>query len=322
MNKILERALVGFFVLVAAALLIGTILAVSGTFSSGGVPHHTYFKSAGGLVPGAVVRYAGMKAGKVDTVRVDPNDSTRIEIDLRVRPDIPVKTDSVAKITTLGPLSDNYVEIGAGTKGAPLAPSGSELKSVETIGIGDLGDIIGNLTPVATQVMQNLNQRLTELQVTIARVNDLLNDKNRENVGGSLNNLNAMLADSRPKVSASLANIQVASAKLVPLLDNLKVTMNQANDTLSHVDSVVLENRQDIRAIVIKLKETMITASSLIEQLKSTTDLNSDNIDQIIVNIRETTENMKQLTDALKANPSELIRGNRVKDRKPGQPVK
>jgi len=322
MNNIRERALVGFFVLIAAALLIGTILAVSGTFSSGGVPHHTYFKSAGGLVPGAVVRYAGMKAGKVETVRVDPKDSTRIEIDLRVRPDIPVKTDSVAKITTLGALSDNYVEIGAGTKGAPLAPSGSELKSVETIGIGDLGDIIGNLTPVATQVMQNLNQRLTELQVTIARVNDLLNDKNRENVGGSLNNLNAMLADSRPKVSASLANIQVASAKLVPLLDNLKVTMNQANDTLSHVDSVVLENRQDIRAIVIKLKETMITASSLIEQLKSTTDLNSDNIDQIIVNIRETTENMKQLTDALKANPSELIRGNRVKDRKPGQPVK
>jgi phospholipid/cholesterol/gamma-HCH transport system substrate-binding protein len=322
MNNIRERALVGFFVLVAAALLIGTILAVSGTFSSGGVPHHTYFKSAGGLVPGAVVRYAGMKAGKVDTVRVDPNDSTRIEIDLRVRPDIPVKTDSVAKITTLGALSDNYVEIGAGTTGAPLAPPGSELKSAETIGIGDLGDMIGGLTPVANQVMQNLNQRLTELQVTIARVNDLLNDKNRENIGSSLGNLNAMLADGRPKVSASLANIQVASAKLVPLLDNLKATMNQANATLSHVDSVVLENRQDIRTIVIKLKETMITASSLIEELKSTTDLNTDNIDQIIVNIRETTENMKQLTEELKANPSALIRGYKVKDRKPGQPVK
>ncbi len=322
MNNIRERALVGLFVLIASALLIGTILAVAGTFSSGGVPHHTYFKSAGGLVPGAVVRYAGMKAGKVERVRVDPKDSTRIEIDLRVNPDIPVKTDSIAKITTLGALSDNYVEIGAGTKGAPLAPPGSELKSTETIGIGDLGDIIGGLTPIATQVMQNLNQRLTELQVTIARVNDLLNDRNRENIGNSLGNLNGMLADSRPKVSVSLANIQVASAKLVPLLDNLKATMNQANATLSHVDAVVVENRQDIRAIVIKLKETMYTASSLLEQLKNTTDLNTDNIDQIIVNIRETTENMRELTEALKANPSVLIRGERVKDRKPGQPVK
>jgi phospholipid/cholesterol/gamma-HCH transport system substrate-binding protein len=322
MKSMREQALVGLFVLVAAALLIVTVLAVAGTFSSGGVPHHTYFKSAGGLTPGAVVRYAGMKAGKVETVRVDPKDSTRIEIDFRVRPGIPVKTDSIAKITTLGALSDNYVEVGAGTKDAPLAPPDSELKSVETIGIGDIGDIIGNLTPEAQQVMQNLNQRITELQVTIARVNDLLNDKNRENISGSLGNLNGMLADSRPKVSASLTNIQAASAKLVPLLNELKVTMDQANVTLSHVDSVVVENRQDIRTIVIKLKETMITASSLIEQIKSTADLNTDNIDQIIVNIRETTENMKELTEELKANPSALLRGNRLKDRKPGQPVK
>jgi phospholipid/cholesterol/gamma-HCH transport system substrate-binding protein len=322
MNSRREQALVGLFVVVATALLILTVLAVAGTFSSGGVPHHTYFKSAGGLTPGAVVRYAGMKAGKVVGVRVDPNDSTRIEIDFRVNHGVPVKTDSIAKISTLGALSDNFVEVGAGTKDAPLAPPGSELKSVETIGIGDLGDIIGNLSPVATQVMQNLDERLTELKVTIARVNDLLNDKNRENISGSLGNLNVMLADSRPKVSASLTNIQAASAKLVPLLDNLKVTMDKANVTLSHVDSVVVENRQDIRTIVIKLKETMINASSLIEELKNTTDLNADNIDQIIVNIRETTENMKVLTEELKENPSELIRGNRVKDRKPGQPVK
>ena len=55
--------------------MIGTILAVSGTFSTGGVAHHTYFKSAGGLLPGAMVRYGGMKAGKVDGVKVDPNDN-------------------------------------------------------------------------------------------------------------------------------------------------------------------------------------------------------------------------------------------------------
>jgi phospholipid/cholesterol/gamma-HCH transport system substrate-binding protein len=318
MKSTRAQALVGLFVLIAAALLIGTILAVSGTFSSGGVPHHTFFKSAGGLVPGAMVRYAGMKAGKIEGVRVDPLDSTRIRIDFRVRAGIPVKVDSVAKITTLGALSDNYLEIGTGTRNAQLAPPGSELKSVETIGIGDLGDMLGDLTPVAKEVMQNLNQRLTELQVTIARVNDLLDDKNREHISGSLTNLNAVLADSRPKVAVSLTNIQAASGKLSPLLDNLKTTMDEANKTLSHVDALVVENRQDIRSIVVNLKETMITASSLIEELKNTTDLNTDNIDQIIQNIRATTENMRQLTEELKANPSILIRGNRVKDRKPG----
>lgn len=319
MNSMREQVLVGLFVLIAAALLIGTILAVSGTFSSGGVPYHTYFKSAGGLVPGAMVRYGGMAAGKVDGVHVDPKDSTRIEIDFRVRPNIPVKTDSIAKITALGALSDNYVEVGTGTKNGQLAPPGSELKSAETLGIGDLADMVGSLTPIANQTLQTLNERLTELKVTIARVNDLLNDRNRANIGGSLGNLNAMLAEDRPKVSASLTNVQAASAKLVPLLDNLKKTMDEANLTLGHVDSLVVENRADIRAIVVELRETMLTASSLLDQLKNMTEDNEDNIDQIIVNIRAATESMKELTDELKANPSLLIRGSSLKDRKPGQ---
>jgi phospholipid/cholesterol/gamma-HCH transport system substrate-binding protein len=319
MNPKREQAAVGLFVLVAAALLIGTILVVSGAFSSGGVAHYAYFKSAGGLLPGAAVRYGGMNAGKVEAVRVDPKDTTRIEIDFKVQRDIPVKTDSIAKISSLGALSDNYVEIGTGTKDGQLALPGSELKTVETLGIGDLGDMIGSLTPVANQVMQTLNQRLVELQVTLARVNDLLNDRNRENVSSSLANLNAMLAENRPMISGSLANVQAASAKLVPLLDNLKTTMDEANKALSHIDSVVVENREDIRAIVVELKGTMLTASSLLDEIKNTADNNTDNIDQIILNIRSTTENMKELTNSLKLNPSMLIRGNGGKDRKPGE---
>ncbi len=319
MNSKREQAWVGLFVLIAAALLIGTVLAVAGTFSVSGVSHHAYFKSAGGLLPGATVRYAGMKAGRVETVRVDPQDSTRIEVAFTVGHAIPVKTDSVAKITSLGPLDENYVEVGTGTKGAPLAPPGSEIKSVATVGIADLGDMIGNLAPVAQQVLQNLNQRLVELQVTVARVDDLLNDRNRANISEGLGNLNAMLAEDRPKVSATLSNVQAASAKIGPLLDDLKITMKQANDALSHVDSVVVENRQDIRAAVVELKQTLLTASSLMEQLKNTMDRNTDNIDEILVNLRVTTENTKQLTDSLKTRPSVLIRGDTVKDRKPGE---
>jgi phospholipid/cholesterol/gamma-HCH transport system substrate-binding protein len=266
-----------------------------------------------------MVRYGGMEAGKVDAVHVDPKDSTRIEIDFRVRPGIPVKTDSVAKISALGALSDNYVEIGTGTRNGQLAPPGSELKSAETLGIADLGDMIGSLTPIAKQTMETLNQRLIELQVTIARVNDLLNDKNRQNISGSLSNLNGMLVEDRPKVSATLTNVQTASAKIAPLLDDLKKTIAQANAALSHVDAVVVENREDIRAIVVKLRETMVTASALMDQIKNTADNNVDNIDEILLNIRAATENLKELTQELKTRPSTLIRGGGVKDRKPGE---
>src|SRR5215472_18022232 len=117
-----EQVWVGLFVLVVAALLIGTVLSVTGTFSRGNIPHRSYFKFAGGLEPGAAVRYGGMKAGSVQSVRVDPENSTRIEVDFNVYPDIPLKTDSVAKIASLGPLGDNYVELSTGTRQAPPAP--------------------------------------------------------------------------------------------------------------------------------------------------------------------------------------------------------
>ena len=112
-------------------------------------------------------------------------------------------------------------------------------------------------------MLQTLNQRLNELQVTMARANDLLSDRNRANVSAALGNANSMLAEDRPKVSATLTNVQTASAQLRPLLDDLKKTMAQANDALGHIDAVVLENRQDLRSSVAELRQTLLTASSV-----------------------------------------------------------
>ena len=80
-------------------------------------------------------------------MRVDPGNSTRIEIDIAVDRDAPLKTDSVAKISTLGPLTDNYIEIATGTEHAPLAPPGSELPSAEAFGLPQLGDAVQGMMP-------------------------------------------------------------------------------------------------------------------------------------------------------------------------------
>ena len=314
-----EQVWVGLFVLVAAALLIATVLSVAGTFRRGDIPHRAYFKFAGGLEPGAAVRFGGMKAGSVQAVRVDPDDSTRIEVDFNVARDIPLKADSVAKIASLGALGDNYVELTTGSRQAAAAAPGSVVQSTESVSFSDLGDMVGGLQPMVRQVLQNLNQRLNELQVTVARANDLLNDQNRSNISASLGNVNAMLADSRPKVSATLTNIQTASAQLRPLLDDLKKTMAQANDTLGHFDAVVLENRQDLRSSVAELRQTLLTTSSFVDHLDRTLDYNADNIDQTLENVRVTTQHLKDLTETLKRRPYTLVRADRPRERKPGR---
>ena len=319
MNSRREQVWVGLFVLAAAALLVASVLSVAGVFSRGNIPHRTYVKFAGGLQAGAIVRYAGMRAGSVRQVRVDPEDSTRIEIDFDVSRNTPMRTDSVAKVTSLGPLGDNYVELSTGTRQASLAAPGSVVKSKESMSFGDLGDMAAELQPEVQQALEKLNHRLDELQVTVARANDLLNDRNRANVSASLANVNSMLAEDRPKVSATLENVQTASARLAPLLDDLKKTMAQANDTLGHLDAVVLENRSDLRASLAELRQTLLTASSVTDQLHDTLAYNADNIDETLTNIRVTTQHLKDLTASLKRRPYTLIRADRSPERKPGE---
>jgi len=319
MNSRREQVWVGLFVLAAAALLIGSVLSVAGTFSRGNIPHRAYFKFAGGLEPGAVVRFGGMKAGSVQAVRVDPGDSTRIEVDFNVARDIPLKADSVARIASLGALGDNYVELTTGTRQAAAAAPGSVVRSTESMSFSDLADMVGGLQPMARQALETLNQRLNEVQVTVARANDLLSDRNRSNISAALGNANSMLAESRPKVSATLTDIQTASAQLRLLLDDLKKTMAQANDALGHIDAVVLENRQDLRSSVAELRRTLLTASSVVDQLDRTLDYNADNIDQTLENVRVTTQHLKDLTETLKRRPYTLIRADRPRERKPGE---
>src|SRR5579883_3479421 len=147
-----EQVWVGTFVLAVAALLVAVVLAVSGAFSSNGVSYRTYVRNASGVTAHAPVRYGGLMAGKVTGLRVDPNDPTWIEIDFRVEPGTPIKTDSVARITALGALGESYVEVAAGQKNSPAAPPGSVIPSREMTQLADLGDLIAGLLPKAEGV--------------------------------------------------------------------------------------------------------------------------------------------------------------------------
>ena len=148
-----EQAYVGLFVLVVAALLIATVFALSGTLDKADTPYHAYFKNAGGLGPGAEVRYLnGPPVGRISKVQVDPNDPARMKVDFTAKPNIPVKTDSTVVVTSTSPLGENFLEILAGTPAAPLAKRDAILKSKEPVSFADIADKINELTPQAERI--------------------------------------------------------------------------------------------------------------------------------------------------------------------------
>jgi phospholipid/cholesterol/gamma-HCH transport system substrate-binding protein len=315
-----EQALVGFFVIVASALLIATILYLSGSLSSGLVPYHAYFKNAGGLTPGTEVRYAGgPPIGRVKKVAPDPKDPTRMEIDFSIEPNVPVKTDSRVEIASTSALGENYLGIRPGTAAAPHAPPNSTLPSKEYVSFADIGEMLSGLGPSAQQLVANLNDRVVELKVTLARVNDLLNDENRANISGSLSHIHGMLAENRPAIHSSLNHINDASAKLGPLLDDFRTTSAKANDLITHIDEVIGEDREGIRDSVAKLKQTLTKANELTAQLNNLMSANSENLDEIIDNLRAVSNNMREITETIKTRPYTLIRSSSPKPHEPGE---
>jgi phospholipid/cholesterol/gamma-HCH transport system substrate-binding protein len=314
-----EQALVGLFVLVVAALLITTLFILNGSFNKGDIPYHAFFKNAGGMGPGTEVRYAGgPPVGRVSKVQVDPKDATRMQVDFSVNPNVPVKTDSVALITSNSPLGENFLGIRPGTNAAARAPRDYTLKTVEYTGFSDIADKLNDLAPNAQQLIANLNDRVVELKVTLSRVNDLLNDENRANISASLSDLHGMLREDRPLVHSTLGHVNDATENLKPLIASFQKTSDQANDTLLHLDGMLTENRPDIRQAVLDLRTALNNANSVLASLNDTVNANQENLDEIIDNLRHVTDNLNSFTETIKTRPYTLIRASAPKEHQPG----
>jgi phospholipid/cholesterol/gamma-HCH transport system substrate-binding protein len=315
-----EQVWVGLFVIIAAALLIITVFSLSGAFAGSAKTLHARFHNVAGLEPGATVRYGGgPKIGRVEKIQIDRNDPSLMDMEFSIKSDIPIKTDSHVAILSFSPLGDNHLEIKAGSAGATNAPPGALLPSDPYVGFNDLTAQINQMAPQAQELLRNLNDRVTQLKITVDRVNDLLNDRNRANVSASLEEVHGMLEEDRPEIRSALKNVNAASAKIGPLLDQLHKTIDQTDGTLKKVDNLLDENREDVRASVIKLRQSLENVSVLTSQLEQLLNNNDENIDQILNNIRIVSENLKAFTDTIKTHPQSLVVPNRVRDRKPGE---
>jgi phospholipid/cholesterol/gamma-HCH transport system substrate-binding protein len=315
-----EQALVGTFVLIAVAVLFATVFTMSGAFGRSTTKFHAYFPFAGGLEPGATVRYAGgPKVGRVESVQLDPLNPERLDVIFSVQSDLPVKSDSSVRIMSMSPLGDNHLEILPGSPRAPRAVSGALLASQKYVDFNALTEQLNDLNPQAQALLRNLNDRASEVKETIARVNDLLSPQNRANLAATLAGTRGMIEENRPQVKTTLQNVNALTEKMQPLLEDFRKTSAEANQALTHIDAMVGENRTDVRQAVIELRRTLTNMTDASARIDQTLDANSGNIDEVLDNMRRVTENLKEFTATIKTRPYTLIRATNPRQHKPGE---
>ncbi len=320
MRRSREEVKVGLVVMLAGILLLASLVFVGGVnlLRKKKVTYTTYFKFAGGIEPGSLVRFGGLKVGSVQAEEIDPGDSTRIRVRLFVAAATPIRTNSKARISTLGFLGENYVEVSAGTRDAGLLPAGSEIPAVEIVQLADVFNNVNNVTVNANKLVNDLDDKFLVLannaNQLITNVNAVVSPENRQHFEAVLSNADAMLAESRPRVTRALANIEAASAKLSPTMDTANAAIGRVNTLAENINAVVLENRKELHEVLVRLRDSLAEARQLIGQMDDVLVSNRANIDESLDNIRSTSQNLKQFSNTIKQRPFSLIRIKTEKD--------
>jgi len=318
-----EEIKVGVVVVTAGVLFLVALVFVGGVnlLRKPKAEYTAYFKFAGGLEPGSLVRFGGLKVGVVKSADLDPTDNTRIRIVLDVERGTPIRTNSTARISSLGFLGENYLEISAGTRDAGALPEGSEIPTAEIVQLADVFNNVNNITVNATKLVNDLDDRILALSdstnLLIKNLNDVVSPENKEHFRSVLANTDEMLKETRPHLDKTLGNLETASARVAPTIDHLNVTTDKANKLVDHLDAVVLENRQQIHDTLLRLQISLNQAERLINDIDDTLGSNRGNLDETLENIRATSENLRQFSDTLKQRPYSLVRIKTEKDRVP-----
>jgi len=174
-----------------------------------------------GLNPQAAVRYRGINAGKVQEIRLDPEDPRNILIRVSVGASLPLTKATTAQL--------NYQGV-TGLAHILLEDNGS---SRELLAAED--DLLPRIA-IKPTLFDNLGERATDIITQVgeltARISRVLDDKNSRNLSQTLENL-ALASDGLKEVPRVLASVREALSdanlkRLNGILAHLEQTAGQA----------------------------------------------------------------------------------------------
>ena len=127
-----KEAAVGFFVLLGIACLAYLTIRLGRmeVFNSEGYTVSASFNSVSGLRAGAEVEIAGVRVGRVKSIRLD-DTQPRAVVELLLNKDVHLTDDVIASVKTSGLIGDKYINLEPGGSGTELK-NGDEITDTES----------------------------------------------------------------------------------------------------------------------------------------------------------------------------------------------
>ncbi|WP_203335676.1 MlaD family protein [Nocardioides limicola] len=122
--------------------------------------------SSGGLYTGSAATYRGVKVGKVTAVNMRPEG---IEAIVSLTSGIDIPSDSVARVRSLSPVGEQYVDFQPRSTGGPVLEDGDVIPATATDIPTSLGTMVVSVSDVLAQIDDDkLSAVLGELSTALA----------------------------------------------------------------------------------------------------------------------------------------------------------
>lgn len=245
---------VGIFVFVGLTILCSMIIMFG--FKNIRVLHDVYritasFKFTNGIVVGAPVRLSGVDVGKIDSIEFAKDENNSVYLHMDIQSGIVIRKDVRLIINSLGIMGEKYLEF------IPKSASAEPMKD---------GDVIIGEEPIPLNdvVMESLKM-IDEFKDTFR---EIFNEETKDNIRETIKNLKTLTDEETQKaLKNSLKNLSRLTGPKTR--KQLHAAFQSIDETVDSLQSVVNENREDLRTILIRIKNISESFEKIASDIKA-----------------------------------------------------
>jgi phospholipid/cholesterol/gamma-HCH transport system substrate-binding protein len=261
MEREAHYAAVGAFVLLVALLGALFVYWYSDTREHRDYDRYEiYFSgSVSGLDKGAAVRYLGVGVGRVVDMRIDPRDSSRVQVTADIDATTPISQYTVAELGLQGVTGLLYIDLLEDRSHKAAPPPVASIKypvirsapsrfDVVLASLPELVGAAGGMVQRANELLSDAN--LKSVSTTLGHINQA-----SEKLPQTVHDLNALIAELRGATAELDASSHGAHVLIDAAGPDVELAVRRLRGLAEHLanaseqlDRMIAENRQDVRS--------------------------------------------------------------------------
>lgn len=283
-----NEAMVGLAVLLAVVVVVvGAIWLSETSFRERDQVHTARFRSIGGLSAGAPVTRSGVRVGRVEAVRLAPNNWVEVEISVRSGVELPENPVVIVASASL------FGEWQATIVPRVAAPEDATVRALLAEAAAGGGDAWPGATlPDIGELTSQANRIATDIGQITAKVEETIDDR--------------VLADLRTTVSS----IRQMAEQLARFTEQQTTVLTQLSGNLAQTADVVGEFSQATRTVMQRVDSS--TAQGELGRVIANSAATSEDLRQVVADLREVTgilvTQRSSLANTLESADSVMVR--------------